>query len=747
MKKIFTTLVLACLVLTAMAVPAKPGQWRTLKLADGTTVRAELFGDERMHYYVGEDKTLYVQSGEVYKQIGTKDLHDRIATAQKAFMAEAAETGGLRLSPRHNGVQKARTRAGEEEDDYVSPYTGTKKSLIILVQFSDMKFSIDDDASHTQAQQDSVANAFYTRMANTTGFSERNFNGSLNDYFMAQSNGQFNLQFDIAGPYTLGNNYAYYGANTSDGNIDVQKAQMMISQACATAAQNGVDFTQYDWDGDGEVEEVYVIYAGQGEADGGDENTVWPHKYQLASSTLYGGAYVDVYACSNEVNGSGQTAGIGTICHEFSHCLGYPDMYDTDYSTNGNQYGMGSWDLMCSGSYNGNGYTPAGYTAFEKAVAGWIEPVDLSDSAKVSVSDWKAIKDGGEAYIMYNPGSDDEFYIWENRQPADNETLPGSGIMIHHIDYDPYVWAYNCPNTIGDSYYDANNELQTNSHERITFFAADNDRSTNSESRDCYPYGTNNALTNGSSPAGTVFNTNDSTGTLYMNVNITNMAVNSGLASFSFVNMNLSHGNSEGNAFYESFDKCAGTGGNDGRFASSGMTSLATATFTPDNDGWSTGNAFGGNMCARFGNTSGGRFSTNVTPGVATSPTFTLDGTVTLSFKAAPYGNDGTALTVSVSGGTLSQTSFTMTAGEWTDFTTTLTGTGEVTLTFSGEGRFFLDEVTVPNPSGGTGISEVRSEELRVRNSDSNLYNIAGQRVDENYHGIVIQNGKKRVQK
>lgn len=745
-KKIFATFVLACAVLTAMAIPAKRGQWRTLTLANGTTVRAELFGDERMHYYVGEDKTLYVQSGDVYKQIGTKDLHDRIATARKAFMTEATESNGLRLAPRHSGVQKAQTRAGEEDDDDddVSPYTGTKKSLIILVQFSDMKFSIDNDDTHTQAQQDSVTRAFYTRMANTPGFNERNFNGSLNDYFMAQSNGQFNLQFDIAGPYTLGT-YATYGANTSSGGIDTQKSQLMISQACASAAQNGVDFTQYDWDGDGEVEEVYVLYAGKGEADGGDDDTVWPHKYSLASPTLYGGAYVDVYACSNEVNGSGQTAGIGTICHEFSHCLGYPDMYDTDYSTNGNQYGMGSWDLMCSGSYNGNGYTPAGYTAFEKAVAGWIEPVDLSDSAKVSVSDWKAIKDGGEAYIMYNPGSDDEFYIWENRQPASNETLPGSGIMIHHIDYDPYVWAYNCPNTIGDSYYDENRDVQTNDHERITFFAADNDRSSYNESGDCYPYGTNNVLTNGSSPAGEVFNTNDSTGTKYMNVNITNMAVSSGLASFSFVNMNLSHGSSEGNVFYESFDKCAGTGGNDGQFTPSGMSSLANSTFTPDNDGWSDGNAFGGNMCARFG--SGGRFSSTVTPGVATTPTFTLNGETTLKFKAAPYGSDGTTLTVSVTGGTLSQTSFTMTANEWTDFTTTLTGNGEVTLTFSGAGRFFLDEVTVPNPDSGTGISEVRSEELRFKNSDSNLYNIAGQRVDVNYHGIVIQNGKKRVQK
>lgn len=660
-----------------------------------------------MHYYVGENKNIYVESGNTYKRIGTDDLSNRIAQVQKKLMTSV-----------NRGPQRAPGKPRK-----ASAYTGTKKSLIILVQFSDVSFSMDDPQ------------AFYSRVANEQGFSEGNFKGSVADYFKEQSNGQFNLEFDVVGPYTL-NTVATYGANGSDGKDDTNKTSLMISQACAAAAQDGVDFTKYDWDGDGNVEEVYVLYAGKGEADGGDENTVWPHKYQI-TPTRYGGATVSVYACSNEINGGGGIAGIGTICHEFSHCLGFPDMYDINYSENGQQYGMGSWDLMCSGSYNDNGYQPAGYTAYEKFVAGWNNPIDVSNQPSLNVTNLASLQNGGDSYIMYNPGNQNEYYIWENRQQEGfNASLPASGFMVYHIDYDPYIWNnLNCPNSI-NSY---------NDHERITFFAADNNRSDKNEYGDTYPYNGNNTLNNGSQPAGTVFNTNTETNNKFMNINLAGMNIDdNGLGSFNFINLNVSGGNTE-DLFYESFDKCAGTGGNDGQFTPTLMTSLANGAFTPDNTGWSTGNAFGGNLCARFGTTSNGRFSTTVVPGVAVSPTFSLNGTTTLTFKAAPFSTDGTTLTVTANGATLSQQSFTMVPNQWSEYTTTITGTGDVTLTFSGAGRFFLDEVKVANPTTPTAINSITKAESSSNNAP--LFNLAGQRVSNNYHGIVIRNGKKYINK
>lgn len=146
----------------------------------------------------------------------------------------------------------------------------------------------------------------------------------------------------------------------------------MVAEACL-AADSEVNFADYDWDGDGEVDQVFVLYAGLGEAAGGDDDTVWPHMWNLSSSDYrksltLDNVKVDTYACSSEMTKDYDTfgypdivSGIGTFCHEFSHCLGYPDMYDMNYKN----FGMATWDLMDYGNYNGKGFIPSGYTAYE----------------------------------------------------------------------------------------------------------------------------------------------------------------------------------------------------------------------------------------------------------------------------------------------------------------------------------------------------------------------------------------------
>ncbi len=138
--------------------------------------------------------------------------------------------------------------------------------------------------------------------------------------------------------------------------------------------------------------------------------------------------------------------------------------------------------------------------------------------------------------------------------------------------------------------------------------------------------------------------------------------------------------------FAETFDKCKGTGGNDGKFSGS----VAMSDFIPDNDGWRANQDkyFGGKQCAKFGNSS--------LPGIVTTPKFTINGTSTLCFRAAAWVDDGTTLTLSINGnGELSETNLTMVSGEWKEYTLTLTGEGEVSITFTPAKRFFLDEVYV----------------------------------------------------
>lgn len=210
--------------------------------------------------------------------------------------------------------------------------------------------------------------------------------------------------------------------------------------------------------------------------------------------------------------------GIGVICHEFSHCLGLPDFYDTV----GDNYGMGYFDIMCSGSYNGPNYigeVPAGYTSYERMFVGWMDPEEL-ESTK-NVSGMKPITEQGEAYKITNPGCESEYFLFENRQKTGWDSyIPSAGLMVTHVDYDSDVWDWNVVNSVGGSYYlstdtDQKNELKTD-HQYLTILHADNKSGQRTytnmiisdEKNDLYPYATNDSITEYSKPGFTLYNAN-----------------------------------------------------------------------------------------------------------------------------------------------------------------------------------------------------------------------------------------------
>ena len=677
-QRIFILNALLCLVLSVWAVPAKRGVWCSLSLVDGTEVKAQRVGDEFLHYYVSEDGTKYVQdeSTGLYRK-----MTDEV-TAQRRAAVRRAQA---------QGRQKRMLRKAQASN----VFQGTKKGLIILVQFTDSKFKSGHDL------------ALYKRIANEVNYSDNNFRGSIKDYFKAQSHGQFELDFDVAGICQLQHPYAYYGKNNSQKE-DVKPGEM-VAEACLWAHEQGIDFSKYDWDGDGEVDQVFVLYAGHGEASyDKDPNTIWPHMYYLSASD-YGkplsldGVTVDTYACSSELNGDGNLDGIGTFCHEFSHCMGFPDLYDTSYA---GWFGMGDFDLMCSGSYNGDSKCPAGYSAYEKAECGWLTLKDMTNiEQETSIVGVQPMSADGDAYIIKNKGHEDEYYILENRQKTGWDSyLPASGLMITHVDYDADIWDWNMPNTSG-KYEDANGNTKTNDHQRLTIFRAGKSTDEYGDASDLYPYGSNNSLTKTSSPASTLYNTN-SDGSKYMHVAITDIAIAAdGTASFTLSKEEHQGGDvpvtpSGSTMLYESFDKCTGTGGNDSIW---GGRSIGAGTPTYDNKGWTStqGKVYASSACVRVG--------TSSVNGDITTPSFTVNGKAVLSFKAGAWNTsgDGTTLNLSVSNGTISPSSVTMKKGEWTDYNVTITANGKVKTTFKASKlRFFLDEVKVTDAST-SGIQEI----------------------------------------
>ncbi len=724
MRKILFILCCA-FALNASAVPAKRGQWRTVQLLDGTSVKVEIIGDEHFHFFQDEKGTRYFKDNATGRFYAI--TNEQFAKSKERRMAKIR-------------------KAGRKVEDFgiVNPelYKGIKHGLIILAQFADKQFKSGNDQN------------YYNKIANERGFSDENgFKGSIRDYFYDQSGGLFDLQFSVVGPVTLPQSYSYYGKDNSSGE-DSHVGQM-IAEACQQAAHS-VDFSQFDWDGDGKAEQVYVIYAGEGAHASLDNNTVWPCSWTLSESDYgksltFNGVIIDQFATSNEITSKGSIEGIGTICHEFSHCIGFPDSYDVSY---GGNFGMGNWDLMDNGNYAGDGFVPVGYTAYEKMLCGWTTPVELrGDTAVTGI---KPIAAGGQTYIIYNKANENEYYLLENRQKVGWDAhIPGTGILVTHIDYDKEIFAKNLVNAVGDFIAFAGVK---NDHQRYTVVHADNDDDSQywsammhtyvkrTEQGDAYPYDGNDSLSNRSVPQATLFNKNLN-GHSKLNVNIYNMAIaDDGTASFEFKDFSeIPHvlPDIPGIVFYESFDECDGDGGNDGDFSSG---NAGQGVFYPDYEDWISKASYGANKCAKFG--------TNSKSGNAQTPKFKVYDKTNFSFLAAPFDYDDLELTVSVSGNAkITPSTFTLKANQWTECNAVIEGTDEVCVTIKPAKRMFLDEVKaiLQDPT-------LRAEgvESGITVTDTCVYNLMGQKVADSYihglsrklsPGIYIQNGKKFVVK
>lgn len=519
MKKLYLMLsMLFAFGIAANAVPAKKLQ-KVITLANGTQVSVELRGDEYLSWWEGTDGTAYRTTATDENVFEAFDLEAQ-KPAAAARRARTEQGRVARLARVKNSLKGADDKMRGLGGDHIT-YKGVKKGLVVLVDFKNKKFADGHDLE------------YYKNVINGKDFTDEDegYVGSVRDYFLAQSNGQFELDFDVVGPVTMSNNYGYYGY---DGAYQKdEKVYEMIKEA-SDAIQDQVDLKDYDWDGDGEADQVFFLYAGLGQASGGSASTIWPHESELrywpCGVLSYPTGKINTYACANELQPETQgssryiSAGIGTICHEFSHCLGFADMYDT---SGGGGYGMSVFDVMDQGSYNGNGFVPCNYTAFERIYAGWVEPIELD--APATVKEMKSVSDYGRPFIMYNYKNTNEYFLMENRQNTGwDEGLYGSnGLLIVHVNYVPSRWANNSVNA---------------SKEKIqccTVVNADGSReisNTLSLQGDLYPYEEkgvtmNDEFTDDSEPAAKLYNKN-SDNSYALGIPITQIKRSKGSISF-----------------------------------------------------------------------------------------------------------------------------------------------------------------------------------------------------------------------
>lgn len=420
-------------------VPAKKG-WFDVKDKDGKTIEVEMVGDEFWHGVVTRDGMIMkeVDAG-VFETTGENiaDIDIAALRAQSPLKQNEAQ------------FKKAQGISDQMKPMGIGDRKFPNKVLVILVEFSDKAFT--------------KTNASFNKMMNEESGPINNSNGSVKQYFQNSSYGQYNPVFDVYGPYTLDHNCKYYGGNSSGSGSDSRAAQMIVDAAAKLAADkgNGI-FEQYDCDNDGYVDNIFVFYAGYGENAGGGSNCIWPHQSYIYSgwvdgTTTYGNVTLGNYACTCELQGnSGSTqSGIGPFCHEFSHVIGLPDMYDTGYSGHRT---LSLWDVMDAGNYSNNEHTPPAYSAYERFYIGWLTPIVMSQPENITMQD---LNNGqGQAYLISatehhnldgeNPNPE-EFFILENRQQRGWDAyLPGAGMLITKVKYDDSKWYSNTVNYYGD---------------------------------------------------------------------------------------------------------------------------------------------------------------------------------------------------------------------------------------------------------------------------------------------------------
>lgn len=422
-RQIISFMLCALVVTVFSSVPVERRRFMAT-LVDGSQIILTSYGDENLSYFL-TDEAMVVELTDSGFCL-TNHTHEEY----------------LRLHESQVKMRKAQRRVGTLESALIGQ-KGTQHVAMLLIQFQDKFFSVAEDSASV--------NEYYQRYCNglpdSSPYTGHGSSGSVSEYFLDQSNGQFQPVFDVIGPITLDSIYSFYGkdiGSTKDINYSV-----FVTESLKKACQVKNDWSLLDNNGDGKVDMVFLLFAGLGQNytnSYGDKNTIWPKEmptsYKVNGVSFAGCSSTSELrptAASGGVITASAPDGIGVFCHEFSHALGLPDFYDTNYKT----FGMDYWSIMDYGQYAVNSYTPVGYTAYERDFMQWQMLEELKEPCTLRIP---CFAKGGHGYKIVNSANANEYYVLENRQGYGWDKLcqtRGHGLMVTHVDYSRTVWVNN----------------------------------------------------------------------------------------------------------------------------------------------------------------------------------------------------------------------------------------------------------------------------------------------------------------
>lgn len=436
---ILAMLMAACMAGIAHAAPAAPIDL-TLTQPDGATFSARQWGDEWQNGFETSNGYSILQTQDgwwVYAGANEKgSLAPAWSEAEMMVVGKAAPEG-LPLHLRPAAVPSPNSMSSIlASGEPMTPNIGTQPVLVLLASFSNRAgtYTAANFAASLFGASNSVKDFFLDSSFNQLTLSAANeTQGTAND--------------GVVGWLNLGYNHPNTGGSTGTANQQIVKNALI-------AADSYVNYAAFDTDGNGYISNkelhIVVVVAGYEASFDGSTPSIWAHRWNLNNVTPpvldgktlgdynYGGGYAQF----GEIHGNHQ-ATIGIMAHEIGHDLTWPDLYDTDNSSEG----VGEWSIMGSGNWNYTstvGDSPAMADAWLKWYQGWISPTVVSGTltnAAIGQAETNAkayllgANPGGVDWNFYLSSGTGEYFLVENRQLTGYDAgLPGCGLLIWHID-------------------------------------------------------------------------------------------------------------------------------------------------------------------------------------------------------------------------------------------------------------------------------------------------------------------------
>lgn len=325
-----------------------------------------------------------------------------------------------------SGLSPGQKQAAASSASGASGYAGQFRLLAILVDFYDKPSQVDP--------------RFFDNLVFAS-----NGSSSVWKFYWENSYAQFdiitvNLPSALGWNRPPGKSYYPYVAGVWDGTKYVNctvglgaypNNTQKLTEDLVDLIDPLVNFSNYDNDGNGNVEGIIIVHPGSGYELSRNTCDIWSHKWGITPRKK-DGVFISSYSVQPEYWNSPGDMTIGVYAHEFGHLLGLPDLYDTD----GSSRGIGKWSLMASGSWNGAlGSSPSHLDAWSKQRLGWAAPNPISSGTIIAQLPQIETNSAG-MYKLYGNGTPTtEYFLLENRQKVGYDaSLPGAGMLIWHVD-------------------------------------------------------------------------------------------------------------------------------------------------------------------------------------------------------------------------------------------------------------------------------------------------------------------------